>query len=349
MSKKINVVLSLLFVFLLVAGCSAPKNGTTPTATATATASQEAVATLPPYEQRPQVKVAALKGPTGIGMVKLMKDNEDKVTANKYNFELYSAPTDIVGLITTGQADIAAVPTNLAATLYNKTNGNVQLLALNTLGVLYILEKGDTVQTVADLRGKTIYASGQGSTPEYALRYILAQNGVDPDTDVTIEYKAEHTELATLALSGMADIVLLPEPFVTTVTSKDSNIRVALDLNKAWNEASDNSSIFSMGALIVRKEFAKNNKAVLDEFLKEYKASAEYANAQEDAAAELVEKYGIMASKDLAVKAIPNCNIVYIDGKEMEAKTKTFLELLHGFDPKAVGGTLPDETFYYKK
>jgi NitT/TauT family transport system substrate-binding protein len=207
-----------------------------------------------PYESRTLIRIATLKGPTGMGMVKLFSDNEAKTTANRYETTIAGAPDLIVGKISSGEIDIAAVPTNLAATLYNKTGGKIQILALNTLGVLNILEKGDTVKTFADLKGKKLFASGKGSTPEFVLNYLLLQNGIDPLKDVTIEYKTEHSELATLALSGKADLVMIPEPFVTTILSKNIGFKSILDLTTEWSFVTEKlgikDSVLSMGALL---------------------------------------------------------------------------------------------------
>ncbi len=324
-----------------------------PTAPAGSDAFSSQAASGVPYEERPLVRIATLKGPTGMGMVKLFDENDSKQTANRYETLIVGTPDEIVGKISSGAIDIAAVPTNLAATLYNKTSGGVQLLALNTLGVLYILEKGGTVSSVADLKGKTLYASGQGATPEYILDYILEQNGIDPEKDLTIEYKAEHTELMTLAASGMADLVLLPEPFVTTLLGQDKGFAKKIDLTVEWEKATQaagiSGSVLAMGGLIVRKEFAENDPDAVRSFLTEYKASVDYVNAQPAAAAQRIVRYGIMASAALAEAAIPSSHIVYVDGAEMKAGIRPFYQILLDTDPKSIGGSIPPDDFYYMK
>jgi NitT/TauT family transport system substrate-binding protein len=294
------------------------------------------------------IKLATLKGPTGLGMLKLMSDNDAKTAANNYAFTLVSSPDEIVSKIATGEIDAAAVPTNLAATLYNKTSGKVQLAAINTLGVLSVLTNGENIASVKDLKGKTIYASGQGSTPEYALNYILKQNGLEVDKDVKVEYKAEHAELAALVISGKAKIAVLPEPFVTQVMIKNKGVKIALNVTEEWNKVAGDKSVLTMGCLIVRKDFAEKNKAAFDKFLDEYKASAAYTTSSVNAAAALSEKYGVMPAA-VAKKAIPNCNIVYIDGADMKAKIPDFLKILFTANPKSVGGKLPGDDFYYTK
>ena len=290
------------------------------------------------------ISVYALKGPTGIGMVMLMENHADT-----YQVSLAGAPDEVVAAVASGSADIAAVPTNLAATLYNKTNGGVKLLALNSLGVLSILEKGDTIHSVQDLAGKTIYATGQGSTPEYVLNYILEANGLSES--VTGEYKAEHAELATLAVAGEADIVMLPEPNVTSVLSQDADFRIALDVTTLFDEAAAlngaQGATMSMGCVIVRSEFAQENPEKVTEFLSNYLESVTFVNSDVEAAAELVEKHGILPKAAVSQKAIPNCHIVLVAGEEMKAQIEPFFEILFNANPASVGGTLPGEDFYY--
>jgi len=338
--KKLFAALTLLTVLLFV-GCTSPQGTATPEATPGSTAQ-----TLPPYEQRTQVNIAILNGPTGMGASKLMKDNDDKVSLNRYSFSQYSAPTDIMPLLINGELDIAALPTNVAATIYNKTKGKVKLLALNTLGVLYVLSKDATIDSVEDLKGKTVYSSGQGSTPEYALDYILSQNGIKDE--VTVEYAADHASLVAMCVAGQADTVVLPEPFVTTLLSKDLGYKNVIDLNKAWDDACDGTKIFSMGCIVVRDEFAKQNPQAVLDFYKEYAQSVEYVNTNVDAAAEIIAGYKIVASAELAKKAIPNCNIVCISAEEKSANIFDFLKTLHEYNPQSVGGAVPDENLICK-
>lgn len=333
---------------LLFSGCSAA-GGASSGASSPAPSSSAAVEQSSSAAPKTAVHVAGLKGPTGLSMVKLMSDSEAGTAKEDYGFSLVSTPDEIVAKISSGEADIAAVPTNLAATLYNKTSGGVQLAAVTTLGVLYLLTAGDAkIGSVADLKGKTVYATGQGATPEYAIDYILRQNGLTPGKDVTVEYKGEHAELASLVIAGKADIAVLPEPFVTQVLMKNSSAKIALDLTKEWQKAAGDKSVLTMGCLIVRKAFAQQNKAALDTFLDEYKASAEYANSNVEQTAQLSEKYAIMDAA-VAQKAIPNCGIVYLDGAEMKQKIPDFLNVLFKADPKSVGGKLPADDFYYQK
>lgn len=290
------------------------------------------------------VSVYALKGPTGIGMVQMMEQSADG-----YDVTLAGSPDEVVAAVASGNADIAAVPTNLAATLYNKTNGGVQLLALNTLGVLSILERGEAITSVADLAGKTIYATGQGSTPEYVLNYILEANGLEES--VTVEYKAEHAELATLAAAGQVDLVMLPEPNVTSVMMQNADWRIALDVTALFDEAAEiggeQGATMSMGCVIVRSAFAQENPEAVTEFLTQYLQSVTFVNSDVEAAGELAEKHGILPKAAIAQRAIPNCHIVFVAGAEMKAQIEPFFEILHAANPASVGGTLPGEDFYY--
>ncbi|MBK5242290.1 MqnA/MqnD/SBP family protein [Clostridium sp.] len=295
-----------------------------------------------------KANIVALKGPTGMGMVKLMEDDELGKTKNDYTFSLSGAPDEVVGMITTGQVDIAAVPTNLAATLYKKTEGKIKIIANNTLGVLYIVTNGVEITKIDDLRGKKIYATGQGTTPEYVLNYVLEQNGLIVGKDVEVEYRAEHSEVATLMAAGEIEIALLPQPFVTSVLMQNKDVKIALDMTKEWETVSgENPSALVMGSIIVRTEFLEKNKAVVDSFLEEYAMSTEYVNNNIDESAALIEKFDIMKAAPAKI-AIPKSSITFIDGSEMKSMTSGFLEVLFKANPKSVGGELPDEDFYYE-
>ncbi|MEA4816184.1 MAG: MqnA/MqnD/SBP family protein [Lachnospiraceae bacterium] len=350
--KSLRLLSALVAIMLIFTACTskAPETqqetNTTQTETKEETKTEEP-ATVP--EEKANINIAVLKGPTGLGALKLMEDNDAKTAKNNYNFTISAAPDEVTGKVISGEIDIAAVPTNLAATLYNKTEGKIKLAALNTLGMLYVLENGNTINSIADLAGKTIYSSGQGATPEYALNYILEQNGIE---NVTVEYKAEHAELATAVAAGEVNIAVLPEPNVTAVLLKKPDIRIALDLTEEWNKISEKNnddSVLSMGCIIVRTDFLENNKEAFDTFLDEYKASIEYVTSNVEPSATLAEKYGILASAAAAKSAIPKCNIVYIDGSEIKDSIENFYNVLFEANPKSVGGTLPDENFYYSK
>ncbi len=281
------------------------------------------------------VSIAALKGPTGMGISYLMQDTDN------YSVELQDAPDVVVGKFVSGEIDVAAVPINLAATLYNKTEGNVVLLNLDTLGVLYILENGDTIHSIADLAGKTIYASGEGATPQFVLDYLLAQNGLTDQ--VTVEYVGEHTALAAMVASGEADIALLPEPFVSSVTVKNPDVRIALDLNEAWEQASGTKLV--MGVYIASRTFYNEHPDQIKAFLSDYAKSVEQVNTAADAAS-VVAAAGIVGSEAIAAQAIPRSNIVSITGDEMKSAAQAVLNVLYTANPASVGGKLPGDDLY---
>ncbi len=358
--KKLTALLLAAAMVLSITACSkeaetpkpeeVPAPVETPAAPAETPAAPAETPAAPEAEVKPEEKItiniAGLKGPTSLGMLQMLKNDADGSSANDYEFTLAGAADEIVGKIVSGELDIAAVPTNVGATLYNKTQGGVQVAALNTLGVLYILENGETIQSIEDLAGKSMVATGQGSTPEYALNLILEKNGLKDS--VTVEYKSEHSEVPPMLVKGETSIALLPQPFVTSVLAQNENIRVALDVTEEWNKAVEGASDLTMGCVIVRKEFAESNKEALDAFLDEYKASVEFVNSDPAAAAAISEEYDIIKAA-VAEKAIPECNIVFIEGDEMQKIASGCLEVLFNANPKSVGGALPDENFYYKR
>ena len=311
-----------------------------PAETTTGTTPQETEAD--PSRVPGSVKVAALKGPTAMGMVRFM-DNCESYGDSIFDFEIYAAPDEITPLLIKGDLDIACIPANLASVLYNKTEGEIEVLAVNTLGVIYIVESGsEEIQSFADLKGKTIYASGQGSTPEFALNYLLAQNGIADD--VNIEWKSEHAECVS-AIAENGGIAMLPQPFVTTAMMKNEGIRVALDLTEEWNRL-DNGSTMITGVVVARKDFVENSLPYLKEFLMGYKASVEYVTSDTDGAAALIGKYEIVPEA-VAKKALPACNITYIDGEEMKTKLSGYLQVLYDSLAQSVGGKLPGDDFYF--
>lgn len=296
------------------------------------------------------VRTSALKGPTAMGLVRFMSEAEaGNLADNDYTFQIVASPDEVTPLIAKGEVDIAAVPANLASVLYNKTEGGVRTIAINTLGVLYICELGDTVHTVADLRGKTIYASGKGSTPEYGLAYVLEKNGLAVGKDVTIEWKSEHAEcVAALAAAQEGAVAMLPQPFVTTAQTKNDQIRVALDLTEEWDavQTGDERSSMVTGVALVRSAFADEHPAAVDAFLEHYAESVDFVNDHVAEAAELVGSYDIVPAT-VAEKAIPECNIVCVTGEDMKERLSGYLAVLAEQNSEAVGGSLPGDDFYY--
>ena len=338
---------------------SACTGGNTTSTTPTAEPiNQHALETEEPKDPEPvdvtavNVNVGALRGPTAMGLVKFMDEvDNNKIDSNDYSFEIFAAIDEIVPNIIQGNLDIAAVPANLSSVLHNNTQGDIVVLAIHTLGMLYIVESGDTIESVEDLRGKTIYANGKGATPEYALNYILAGNGIDPENDVTIEWKSEHAESVALLAANENAIALLPQPFVTIAQTNNENIRVALDLTKEWEElqtSSEDPSALLTGVMVARRSFVEENPAAVSDFMDHYAASVEFVNSNIEQAAILVGQYDIVPTP-VAQKAIPYCNIVFIEGQDMQDKLSGYLRVLFDQNPQSVGGEMPNDEFYFKR
>lgn len=352
--KKIgqNIAVALLALTLIggiLSGCGDKKDSDTnlesPTATVTAALEEKAT---PIPQEKIEISIAALKGPTAIGMVQVMDSAKKEETTNQYYFQLAGAADEITAGIIKGEIQIAAVPCNLASVLYNKTGGQLQVAAINTTSVLYIVETGENISSVEDLKGKTIYSTGKGTTPEYTLNYLLRAAGLDPQEDVTVEYKSEAAEVAAILAESDEAVAMLPQPYVTVAMSQNEKLRIALDVAAEWERyAKDGSSVVT-GVVLVNKEFAAEHKDALDAFLEEYEASTQYVTEHIDEAAELVEGFDIIKAA-VAKKAIPYCNIVFLEGEEMKIRIGGYLQALYEQDPASVGGELPEEDFYYIK
>lgn len=335
MKKILALLLALTLTAALCAGCGSTSEETTTTDDTAAT-----------QEEDVTIRLGGLKGPTSMGMVKLLADNDAGTTTNSYAFTMAGSADELTPKLLQGELDILAVPVNLGSVLYNNSEGSVQLLAVNTLGVIYLVEKGgQTVTDWASLKGQTIYATGKGSTPEYALNYLLEKNGLDPAADVTIEWKSEPAEIVAQMAAQDHVIALMPQPFVTVAQSKFSDLTVALDLTAEWDKLDNGSQLITAG-LVVRKEFAQAHPQAVADFLKEYAASTAYVNENVTEAAQLVEQYDIVEAA-VAEKAIPACNIVCITGQEMMTSVQGYLQVLFDQNPQAVGGSLPGDDFYY--
>ncbi len=332
MKKILSLMLCFILVFSLAAcGGNANTESSAPNETVS-------------YEE---TNVYVLSGPTGIGAANLKDLADKKETTGKYNITVVAQPDEVVSKISKGEADIAAIATNLAAKLYNKTNGGISILAVNTLGVLNVVTpNGVEVKNLNDLKGKKVYATGQGSNPEYVINYLFEKNNIDKSKDLTLEYKAEGTELLSVWATDPAAVIIAPQPVATTLTVQHQGSKIAIDLTDEWEKVSTDSALM-MGCVVVRNEFLKENKATVDKFLEEYKASIEKANNDLDATSKLCETYGIVAKAAIAKKAIPNCNLCFIKGNEMKTKLSGYLKVLFDADKTAVGGKLPADDFYY--
>lgn len=316
MKKALIICLALILTFSMIACAKTQQNNEQPAE---------------------PVRVAALAGPTGMGLAYMMQDMQDR-----YTVELFTAPDQVTAKIINGEVDIAAVPINLASVLCKKTEGKVNVIAINTLGVLYVLENGNTINSIADLAGKTIWSTGEGSTPEYILNYLLEANGLTDS--VKVEYISDNAELIAKLADGSAEVALLPEPHVSIATAQNENVRVALKVNDLWSEKNDTKLL--QGVYIVRSDYLASNKEQVDAFLKDAAESAKKVVSEEDAAAVVVAQ-GIIGKEPIAKRAIPNCNITLITGAEMKASVSAMLKVLFDANPKSIGGAMPGDDFYY--
>lgn len=295
------------------------------------------------------LRIGGLKGPTTIGLVQLL----DEANKGKYDFcadfQLAAAADELTPLFLQGELDLIAVPANLASVLYNKTEGKIRVLAVNTLGVLSIVDSKGSILSIADLKDKTILATGQGTTPEYVLRYLLKENGLDPDKDVNIAFKSEATEVVSaMMLSSQAEVIaMLPQPFVTVAQTQMEDLRIALDLNEEWNKLSNGSKLVT-GVLIAKQDFVDSKQELVGQFLDAYEKSCDINEENLSYVCELVDSYDIV-QKNIAMTAIPKCNITFLEGSAMKDALRGYLSVLYEQQAKSVGGLLPGDDFYYER
>ena len=293
------------------------------------------------------IRVGSLKGPTSMGLVSLMDQAAKQETDHTYEFTMAGKADELVGKIANGDLDIALLPANVASVLYSKTQGNVTVLDINTLGVLYVVASDDSIRSMADLKGHTIYMTGKGTTPEYAMNYLLGANGLST-SDVDLQFKAEATEVAALLKEDPSAIAVLPQPFVTAACIQNEALKPVLDLTEQWNLVNQESgSMMVTGVTLVRNDFLKENGKAVEAFLEDHKASTLFANEKPQEAAELIASQGIVEKAPIALKALPSCNIVCLTGQEMKDALSGYLSVLFEQDAKAVGGALPADDFYY--
>ena len=343
MKKTLTASGALLAALILTAcssGTTAPVTSQAPTATAVASAPAPVPVT---------VNIASLKGPTTMGLVGLMDNAAKGTAAEDYKVSMYATPDEVVPLVAQGSVDMALIPSNLAAVLYAKTKGTdaqISVLAINTLGVLNIVESGNTIHSIADLKGKTVYLTGKGASPEYVLNYLLKQAGLTPGVDVDLQFLTEHTEVVAKLTATPGSIGVLPQPFVTIAEAKSANLRTALDLTAEWAKVSPDSQLIT-GVVVVRNSFATAHPDAVAQFMKDYAASTEWVNAKPADAAPLIVAAGIVPDPTLAEKSIPLCYITFVAGAEMKSSLSGYLQVLFNADPKSVGGSVPGDDFYF--
>ena len=360
--KKATAFMMAALMAASLAGCAGT---TTPETTAAPTASTEVTAAEPATEgateessteemsseaavhvDGPTVRIGSLKGPTSMGLVHLMDPAGDGWKPN-YEFTMVAAADELLGKVVSGDLDIALIPANVSSVLYNKTQAGISVIDINTLGVLYIVSSDDSIQSFADLKGRTIAMTGKGNTPEYVMNYLLSANGLSTD-DVTLEFKSEAAEVASM-LKEQPDVVgMLPQPFVTVATTQNEDLKILFDCTAEWEAVQgDSQSQLVTGVTVVRNEFLEANKELVDEFITNHQASTLFTETNPEETAELIAQTGIIEKAPIAQKALPYCNIVCITGDDMKAALSGYLEVLFEQDPTSVGGTLPADDFYY--
>lgn len=299
-------------------------------------------------EEKVTVKVGALKGATTLGLLPLEDKAANGEAGENYEFSMMTAADELLPMMIKGELDIALLPSNVASILYQKTNGGVTVIDINTLGVLYMVSGDSSITGVEDLEGRTIYLTGKGTTPDYVLHYILSGNGMDADSDCTLEYKSEATEVAALLAENPDAIGLLPQPFVTAACAQNDALSVILDMNAEWEKLQgEDGSRLVTGVTVVRNEFLQEHENAVATFMEEHQASAQSMNSDVENGAKLAAASEIIAKEPIALKAIPKCNITYIDGADMKQALSGYLEVLYEQNPESIGGALPGDDFYY--
>jgi NitT/TauT family transport system substrate-binding protein len=360
MKKALSVLMAMTMTAAVLTGCAKSTPEQT-TAASSANATTEVTTTAAQITTEPTtqeantdtegdsytLKVGSLKGPTSMGLVELMDKAEKGNAKGSYEFSMVTAPDELIGKMANKELDAALVPANMASIIYNKTKHGVSVIDINTLGVLYAVSADDSIKTTKDLKGKTIYLPGKGATPDYALQHLLKANGLTTD-DVTLEYKSEPTEVAAILKEKPEAVGLLPQPFVTVAMAQNDSLKMVLDLTKEWDAvAGENGGSLVTGVTICRTDLLNDHKAAIDTFMEEHKESADYANVSVRETAKLVVAAGIIAKAPIAEKALPYCSISYIDGNDMKTMLSGYLTTLNEMEPSTIGGTLPEDDFYY--
>ncbi len=335
-----TLIALLVCIFLVLTGCSANKE-------------QKAVST--PKTPPVKASVAVLRGPTAIGMIKLI-DEKYAPEGSQLEYVMEQSPEVLSAKLLNGELDFATIPTNMAANLYNKGVG-YQIAGVNVWGVMYVVSNGGNISTWNDLKGKEISCTGQGAVSDLVFKYLLMKNGIDPNKDVHLTYIAAPAELAQAAIAGKIQISVLPEPWVTNVLAQNKNLKIALDLQKEWtvlNAPADKKQetekqAYAQTCLVVKKEFAQAHPEIVKQFLSECEQETEWINTHPSEAGKLVEKHQLGLTASAAQASIPRCNLSWADAGKARPAVETFLKVLMNYSPQSVGGKLPDDAFYYQK
>lgn len=358
MKKALPVLMALAVTAAVLTGCAKGSTETTAasaaeTTEASSAAEESASVTTAETSEAEEtadhytLKIGSLKGPTSMGLVELMDKSEKGKAKGSYEFTMVTAADELLGKVVSGELDAALVPANMASIIYNKSNHGISVIDINTLGVLYGVSADKSIKTTKDLKGKTVYLTGKGTTPDYVLQHVLKANGLTTD-DVTLEYKSESAEVAAILKEKPDAVGLLPQPFALAAVAQNNTLKMVLDLTKEWDAAADeNSGSLVTGVTICRNDVLNDHKEAVQTFMAEHKTSAEYANTNAAEVAVLVAAAGIIEKAPIAEMAIPYCSITYIDGDKMKSQLSGYLKVLFDMDPSTVGGTLPDDDFYY--
>ena len=331
MIKK-SVTLALLFTLLLTALAACGSNA------APGAADQDASAPL-------DIAIGTLNGNTGVAAAWLMEQAELELPFDNYSFQIATAPEQLTAALLSGQVQIAALPTNVAATLYNRSEGLIQMIAISAYGVLHVLENGDEIHSIADLRGRTIHTTGQAANPEFILNHVLEQNGLTPGLDVFVQFH-QNEALATRMAAGEIDLAMMPEPMVTSVLAQNETVRTALDMTVEWNRVGEGSSLV-MSSIVARRDFTETHPEAVLRFLDLFRQSIEETVANPAEVAQLIAKFEIIPSPLIAERAIPGCNLTFIAGADMEPTIRGYFQVLYHASPDAIGGAIPDAAFYF--
>ncbi len=320
MKKLVNTVLASVIAIGMLAGCSTPE----------------------PEDLK--VRVGSLSGPTTIGIVNLMNDVDTAENDTNYEFTVATQPDEIAAALNAGDLDIALIPANLASVLYNRTEGGIEVIDINTYGVLYCLSTDSSIQSIGSLAGRTVITTGQGATPEYAINYLLGQYGI---TDCTLDFKTEGAEVIASLQENPDQIAILPQPAATAAMAQVEGLGIAFSLDDEWSGVTSDSRLVT-GVTVVRTAFAEEHPEAVASFIEDHRGSVDEANNNVEQTAQLVVDAGIVGAAPIAQRAIPLCNIVCVTGDQMRTDLQGYLQTLYDANPQAVGGALPGDDFYYQ-
>ena len=356
MKRTLSLLLAAALSLSLLAGCGPKNAGSSSSGSGSSSSASSSSGDTSASAGYDLPRLMVLSGPTGVGAAKLMADAEQAWAQGGVNADgqwpaiaedpvVVADNQQVNDALINGDADIAAIATNVAATLNAKTDGLIQVLAVNTLGVLYILEKGDSVQSMADLAGKTVYATGQGANPEYILNYLLERNDVDP-SQVNVEWMTAQEVSAKMA-SSEDGICMLPVPAATALMIQDTGVRQALSLSDEWAKLEEGELV--MGCIVARSDYVEENPQGVEAFLQAYEDSIAYMSDPDNLedAAQLVAQYEITPNAKVAAAAIPQCNLTFLTGEDMKLMLENYYQVLFQADPASIGGGVPYDSFYY--